>query len=539
MDNLVGYWLFNGDCEDHSGIGHCTINHNVKLSQTAAVFNGRDSYIEVPDNEALHFDQDGFTIALEIFTEKNLTDVIGDLVSKYDDKERKGFNLTIKHHAGVVGAQSNYRNVHFGIDDDMMPLWQDCGKAGNAATIWAMSVYEGRLYAGTYEPGRGTGHVYRYDEGQQWTDMGSCDKSNTVSALAVYQGKLYGATQKHDSHGSLLPLSENDNPGGSVFRFEGAGKWVDCGKVCEADNLMPLCVYNGRLYTAPMYAKGIYRYEGEKEWSRFPSPDSRLFSLAPYHGYLYATANRLELLKANVTHAGPDGDPDVQKVVGAYGMYRYKEDTGWETCGNLGQETQIYASVIHKGQIYAGTWPHGSVYRYLGGDKWQNCGRLGNEEEVMGLAVYNGRLYAGTLPTAEIYRYDGIEHWKRVGRVDWTPDVPLKRALSMAVYQGRLFVGTLPSGRIYAMEVGKSATYDYELEPGWKRICAVKGFNELKLFIDGKLAAVSTAFDRNAYNLSNGTSLKIGFGQHDYFNGKMKNLRIFNKALSEKEVSEL
>ena len=114
----------------------------------------------------------------------------------------------------------------------------------------------------------------------------------------------------------------------------------------------------------------------------------------------------------------------------------------------------------------------------------------------MGLNVYNGRLYAGTLPTAEIYRFDGDGQWKRVGRVDWTPDAPLRRALSMVVYQGRLLVGTLPSGRIYAMEVGKSETYDYELEPGWRKICAVKGRNTLKLFVDDKLVAICTEFKR-------------------------------------------
>ena len=89
------------------------------------------------------------------------------------------------------------------------------------------------------------------------------------------------------------------------------------------------------------------------------------------------------------------------------------------------------------------------------------------------------------------------------------------------------------------MEVGKSATYDYELDPGWKKICAVKGRINLKLFVDGRLVASSTEFDRKEYDLSNEETLKIGFGQHDYFNGKMKNLRIFNRALSEKEILEL
>ena len=66
-----------------------------------------------------------------------------------------------------------------------------------------------------------------------------------------------------------------------------------------------------------------------------------------------------------------------------------------------------------------------------------------------------------------------------------------------------------------------------------------QGRNTLKLFVDDKLVASSTEFNRNEYNLSNEETLKIGFGQHDYFNGKMKNVRIFNRAVSEKQILEL
>ena len=69
----------------------------------------------------------------EIHTEECLDDVIGDIISKYDCASRKGFNLTVKHHAGVVSTQSNHRNVHFGIDDD----WCPCGRiAEERATRW-------------------------------------------------------------------------------------------------------------------------------------------------------------------------------------------------------------------------------------------------------------------------------------------------------------------------------------------------------------------------------------------------------------------
>ena len=66
-----------------------------------------------------------------------------------------------------------------------------------------------------------------------------------------------------------------------------------------------------------------------------------------------------------------------------------------------------------------------------------------------------------------------------------------------------------------------------------------QGLKHFKLFVNDKLVASSTEFNRNEYNLSNEETLKIGFGQHDYFNGKMKNVRIFNRAVSEKQILEL
>ena len=65
-----------------------------------------------------------------------------------------------------------------------------------------------------------------------------------------------------------------------------------------------------------------------------------------------------------------------------------------------------------------------------------------------------------------------------------------------------------------------------------------QGLKHFKLFVDDKLVASSTEFNRNEYNLSNEETLKIGFGQHDYFNGRMKNVRIFDKAVREKHMLE-
>ena len=62
---------------------------------------------------------------------------------------------------------------------------------------------------------------------------------------------------------------------------------------------------------------------------------------------------------------------------------------------------------------------------------------------------------------------------------------------------------------------------------------------QVQLYLDGKLVARSTKFDAHNYKLNANTSLKIGFGQHDYFNGKMRDLRFYDRELSAREITEV
>ena len=59
------------------------------------------------------------------------------------------------------------------------------------------------------------------------------------------------------------------------------------------------------------------------------------------------------------------------------------------------------------------------------------------------------------------------------------------------------------------------------------------------MFIDGDLVSESSDFDPDQYDLTTRQPLKIGFGQHDYFNGRMKDLRIYNRALSKDELGRV
>jgi hypothetical protein len=54
----------------------------------------------------------------------------------------------------------------------------------------------------------------------------------------------------------------------------------------------------------------------------------------------------------------------------------------------------------------------------------------------------------------------------------------------------------------------------------------------LELFVDGDLAARSTAFAATDYDLTVTRPLRIGFGAHDYFRGRLVNIRLYQGALS-------
>ena len=92
---------------------------------------------------------------------------------------------------------------------------------------------------------------------------------------------------------------------------------------------------------------------------------------------------------------------------------------------------------------------------------------------------------------------------------------------------------------LFGIDNGKSITCDYHLEAGWRHLVSVRNGNKLKLYIDGKLTASSSEFNPADYDISNDKPFKIGFGQHDYFNGKISQLRLYNRALAVEEIETL
>ena len=89
------------------------------------------------------------------------------------------------------------------------------------------------------------------------------------------------------------------------------------------------------------------------------------------------------------------------------------------------------------------------------------------------------------------------------------------------------------------MEAGKTVSYDDDLNPGWNHIAAVKKSNVLKLYINGELHSVSTSFNPKEYDVSTEESLKIGYGELDYFTGKIQEVRIYNRSLGDSDIRAL
>jgi hypothetical protein len=311
--------------------------------------------------------------------------------------------------------------------------------------------------------------------------------------MASYQGKLYAAGGPNEM---------------GVFVRNGDMQWKPS-KLFPSEGRMRLfphtmCRHNGRLYVAwPI----VYAFDG-KEWT-----------------YV--------------------GDP-----------------IPWEVDDFL----QTHSMTIFRGKLHAGTWPRAKVAEYEGGEKWTDIGRVGTDgTEVNALVVYNGKLYGGSIPRAEVCRYDGVPEWTSLKRFyspeGWEPAVPgsasreqynnWSRVTSLTVHDGKLFASTgsctssvldAPAdvrGKVFSMEAGKMASYGDDLGAGWKHVAAVREGGRLKLYLDGTLVATSTEFDPADFDVSTDQPLRIGFGQTEYFAGRMSDVRLYNRALAEQEIVEL
>ncbi|HEX2474108.1 MAG TPA: LamG domain-containing protein [Lacipirellulaceae bacterium] len=534
---LVGYWPLAGDCRDHSGRGNDGTNYNVDLRTSE--FNGTDSYIEIPDSSSLQLEKGDFSIIAEIYTQDVVDDVLGDVLSKFDGARRRGFNLAFTSNTSGYNSQSYSRLLSFGLDDDTTGRWMDCGRPGGKSHCSdALTVFEGHLYVGTVDAPEEAdwAHVYRYEGGQNWEDCGRVGVGRTrgVYAMVVHDGALYAATA--GPHGGP---DVNRGDYGRVYRYRGGQQWDDIGQPGAHYRINSLASFQGKLYALSINTGGsdggVYVFEGGREWKQC-GDFGRPHTSGVHNGRLYA--------------AYPQGE-----------VFAY-DGNSWDKLGNplssIDECNQIHSQGVFGGELYFGTWPRGKVAKRRG-NEWRDMGRLGDATEVVGLSVYNGSLYAGTIPRAELFRFDGPHKWTSIRRLfdpanfdaakdveDWT------RASSLTVYDGSLFVSTATCyramidpprsdevrGKVFSFTTGANASLDRDLGPGWKHVAAVRERGTLKLHIDGQLA-VSNACEADQLDVSNESPLRIGFGPQSHFRGKIREVRLYDRALNGDEIQQL
>ena len=515
-----------GDTRDFSGNGRHGSAHDVDLGaagpggsrHTAAAFDGRRSWIEIPGSDS-PFGRNDFTISVFVQLEQRNDDVPGDIASKFDAQARRGVNFGILTLPGSTSSQPNYRNVHFGIDQAVIePNWTDHGRLGEAISVRALAVHDGSLYAATCEglPNE-TGRVFRMNPAGGWSDCGAPDRCNAVMALAVHDGELYAGTGKWrlvPTFGPSYPPAKNEAVGGNVYRYRGGKEWEFCGKISgHAEAVAGLVVFGHSLYASSQYQPGgLFRYDGGTRWAPFGTYNGqRPEALGVHNGRMYTTC------------------------YDAGAVFAF-DGTSISSLGIAGDCTQTYGFVTHRGELLVTTWPKGKVYRHGGGQDWIDAGRLGDEMEIMGTVLYNGKVYAGTLPQARVFRYDDGTLWTDIGRLDHSTHTKYRRVWCLAVYQGRLFAGTTPEGRVFSIEAGRNATVDRQLPLGWHHLAAVRRGNRLEVFVDGIRAAVSAPFDPNSYDLTNAEPLRIGRGENDFFRGQLADFRLYRRALRAEEI---
>jgi Concanavalin A-like lectin/glucanases superfamily len=550
---LVGYWTLQGDCRDHSGNGNHGVNHGVKLDSGA--FDGIGAFVEVPSSASLRLGTSDFSLCAWIYTEKELDDVVGDVLDLYDPSLRRGITLSVSSSGSGYQGQGSDRLVCFGIDNARVSDWQDCGRPGPTSRYISnsMLVYKGKLYAATTDAkdAKDWCHVFRYEGKQKWADCGRVGIGRTtgVGPLIVHDGDLYAVTWTYD----WTRVKSGQYDVGRVYRYGGGKTWVDCGQPSDNRTLNSAASYKGKLYVGGgPETWAVFAREGENQWSPskvFPKQGARRcfpHAMSRYNGKLFTGYPCVYAFDGNEwTYAGLPGPLDTTPSL------------------------QTHSFAVHQGNLCAGTWPEAKVARYLGGEDWQAFGRVGEDGmEVNALVVYNGKLYGGSIPRAEVCRYDGAPRWTSLKRfyspAGWTPTPPTRptnkqvtewsRVTSLTVHEGKLFAGIgsctsavvdTPAdpedvlGKVFSMEAGKCVSYDDDLGPGWRHLAAIRERGRLKLYVDGKLVARSSSFDPAGYDISTGQPLRIGFGQTDYFAGKLSEVRIYNRALTASETRKL
>jgi hypothetical protein len=125
-----------------------------------------------------------------------------------------------------------------------------------------------------------------------------------------------------------------------------------------------------------------------------------------------------------------------------------------------------------------------------------------------------------------------------VGKYDWRHNVGFHLAMAA---NGTVFLGGKDGGRQYNSAVSSAIVNDGE----WHHVLGVITGNKWEIWVDGKLEALTSTKSKHPTLVSN-EPLTIGYyhmgegnGNHRHFQGVIDEVRIYNRALNNSEISML
>lgn len=491
---LVGLWSFNGagnivTATDGSGYGNNGTIYNPtpaagKVGQ-GLYFNGASSSVQVADSNSLDLTTG---ITLSAWAKQNERSRMDSILSK------GAYSLKIgqdgRPFMELISSNSNSVAT--------------VGTISGATNMATLAVWRGQIYTASTE----YRDVWRYDGGTTWTSIGyAAPLATTVREIVVYNDQLYAAVS--DAH---------------VYRYDGGTTWTDVGgpyTYSGTSDAQNLTVWRGRLYVGThngTYGGSVYRYDGGSTWTSLGSiAQAEIYDLIVYNGQLCAGGSGLN-------------NP----------VYCY-DGSSWNSIGVLGASGGGVRTLgVYNGNLYGSTADGGGVYVYAGGTTWVS---KGGPFLVYDFAVYNGKLYCATNGAGHLYRYDEDSTFTAIG-----PLGNSEQAMSLAVYDGKLFIGsndTSANAQLFTYGNGAAVYATSTPSTGFNHLAGSYDGSMMKLWINGVLAAsktTSTTASTTAYSLLIGSSQGSGgdsLGGEENFNGMIDAVRIYNYALSAKNVAEL
>jgi len=560
LPNLIAHWPLAGDSSDATGRHHGTPT-NVDWTEGpggtpngAALFNGRDSLIEVTDAPEFQLGCADFSISAWIKCADPMRGAYGDILSKFDGERRCGLNFWVGSGSSCYGSFSDARHIHVGIDDGYMSEWKDCGHPGEGTgnpLVGCITVFEGDLYAGVTDAAKpeDAARVYRLAGGNQWIDcgrLGNDPEHLSVMSMIVHDGHLYAGTGIWD-WGRAEEARVSDPPRAltRVFRYEGGHTWTDLGQVGAGQRVFCMASFNGHLYAGIDRGGGggCFKLVGDT-WESAGNLDEKdnFECLMPVNGTLYGASH--------------------------FAVYKFDGEQTWTCIGRRPFDIeQIHAFQVFDSKLWVGTWPQGFIMRYEGGENWTNTGLVGiavgkpgvaRINEINALGVHNGKLYSGTIPKAQVYRYEFDGHWSLQGSLasspNWDPAIcpTWMRILTLTTHKGMLFTSTGTSqarhwdldaeqtaGRVLYCQTGMAASHEHDIGGDWTHVAVVRTDRELQLFVNGTLSHRMPAPYGQHFHLGNAEPLRIGTGAQSSFDGAISDVRLYGGALDAGQVREL